>query len=163
MGTRSIVAYSLFSSVMAFLVLVPLPTSAADIIIGNSLVGEGGSLKVKGRIIHLYGIYIPSTSTTCRSLVRSKRCASRVASALDLKIRGFVHCEGIKSNPDGSISALCHANYTSVSMGEDLAAYLLEQGWAVALPDAPFEYQALERIARHKGVGIWGFSGITIQ
>jgi hypothetical protein len=36
MGTRAIAAYSLFSSVMAFLVLVPLPTSAADIIIGNA-------------------------------------------------------------------------------------------------------------------------------
>lgn len=48
-------------------------------------------------------------------------------------------------------------------MGEDLAAYLLEQGWAVALPYTPFEYHVLERIARHKGFGIWGFPDTIIR
>ncbi len=42
--------------------------------------------------------------------------------------------------------------------GPDLAAYLLRKGWAAALPGAPFEYQVLERIARTKGLGIWGFA-----
>jgi len=41
--------------------------------------------------------------------------------------------------------------------GEDLSAYLLENGWAVALPDAPFEYQTLEKIARSRQFGVWGF------
>ena len=29
-------------------------------------------------------------------------------------------------------------------------------GWAVALPDSPFEYQALEKIARTRSFGVWG-------
>jgi endonuclease YncB( thermonuclease family) len=55
-------------------------------------------------------------------------------------------------NMDGSIVALCRVN------GEDLSAYLLERGWALALPDAPFEYAALEKIASHKGMGVWGLT-----
>ena len=47
--------------------------------------------------------------------------------------------------------------------GEDLSAYLLEQGWAVALPDAPFEYQTLEKIARSRGFGVWGTPVDNIQ
>ena len=33
---------------------------------------------------------------------------------------------------------------------------LLRQGWAAALPDAPYEYKVLEKIARTRGIGIWG-------
>ena len=50
----------------------------------------------------------------------------------------------------------CRVKASSFSEGEDLSAYLLELGWAVALPDAPFEYQTLEKIARNRGVGVWG-------
>ena len=28
---------------------------------------------------------------------------------------------------------------------------------ALALPDAPFDYQAVEKIPRHRGIGVWGF------
>jgi endonuclease YncB( thermonuclease family) len=52
---------------------------------------------------------------------------------------------------DGSISAICWKR------GADLGAYLISQGLALAGPDAPFEYQALERIAESNGRGIWAF------
>ena len=32
----------------------------------------------------------------------------------------------------------------------------IEDVRALALPDAPFEYHALEKIARHRGLGVWG-------
>ena len=44
------------------------------------------------------------------------------------------------------------------SEGDDLSAYLLERGWAVALPDASIEYQTLEKIARSRRIGIWGIA-----
>jgi len=37
-----------------------------------------------------------------------------------------------------------------------LSEWMLQSGWAVALPDAPFEYSAMESIARSRGIGIWG-------
>jgi endonuclease YncB( thermonuclease family) len=149
-----------FNQAFHFLFIVlsftPVPVAIADIT-GYALVQNDSSLKVDGRTIWLYGIYIPPTEITCRTLLQPKRCAPRASLALDFKIQGFVHCEEKGVNEDSSINAVCYADYTSVSKGEDLAAYLLEQGWAVALPDAPFEYHVLEEIARNRGFGIWGF------
>ena len=83
-------------------------------------------------------------------------CGSRAALALEFKAKRFVRCEIINENPDRSLIGLCRVNYGHFDEGEDLSAYLLERGWAVALPDAPVEYQALERIARSRSMGVWG-------
>jgi endonuclease YncB( thermonuclease family) len=58
---------------------------------------------------------------------------------------------------DGSISAICWTKRSNFSEGTDLGAYLIREGLALAGPDAPFEYQALERIAQTNGLGVWGF------
>jgi endonuclease YncB( thermonuclease family) len=63
----------------------------------------------------------------------------------------FVHCDRQWTNDDRSITAICTID------GEDLGAWMISQGWAVALPDAPFEYEVLERIARSRQLGVWGF------
>jgi endonuclease YncB( thermonuclease family) len=42
--------------------------------------------------------------------------------------------------------------------GEDLSAYLIQRGWALAAPYAPFEYHTFEKSARHWGKGIWGYA-----
>jgi endonuclease YncB( thermonuclease family) len=123
-----------------------------------AFVNEDGTLRIKGKTIHLYGIHIPATSRNCRTNQQPMFCGSRAALALEFKIRGFVHCEIIERNPDRSVTGLCRVNYSAMNEGDDLSAYLLERGWALALPDAPFEYQALERIARSKGIGVWGIS-----
>jgi endonuclease YncB( thermonuclease family) len=78
-------------------------------------------------------------------------CGSRAALALDFRISGqFVHCTQRAANPDGSIVASCTAE------NEDLSEWMLQHGWAVARPEAPFEYGAMEKIARSRGIGIWG-------
>ncbi len=125
----------------------------ADEISSYAFVQDDGSLKVSGRTIRLFGIYIPPTAQSCRTFERPVTCAPQAALALDFKIGAdFVHCTPRSRNDDGSITALCRVG------GNDLSAYLLERGWALALPDAPFEYAALEKIARNKSLGVWGFS-----
>ncbi|ABA58125.1 hypothetical protein Noc_1653 [Nitrosococcus oceani ATCC 19707] len=151
-----------FFVILVIFSFMAIPTAIADIT-GYAMVQKDGSLRMSRGIIRLYGIYIPFTETTCRSFLQPRRCMPQAALALDFKIQGFIHCKEQGINQDGSISAICHANYTSVSMGEDLASYLLRQGWALALPYAPFEYHALERIARYKGFGIWGFPDTIIR
>lgn len=117
-----------------------------------AIVQQDASLRVRGKTIRLYGIYIPPTNRTCRRFERPVKCASRAALALDFKIGAyFVNCKPKARNRDGSLIARCYVK------GEDLSAYLLERGWAMALPHAPFEYFALERIAERRGFGIWGF------
>jgi len=124
----------------------------AESFTGLASVKNDGSLVVDGRPVRLYGIYIPPTEESCRTFERPPKCAPRAVLALDFKITGFVRCEPKARNDDGTLSALCW------SEGTDLGAYLLERGWALALPDAPFDYVALERIARSRGLGVWGLS-----
>jgi len=142
-----------------FLLLAPMwifNAMAAGELYSYALVRDDGSLLIKGRIVHLYGIYLPPGDHTCRSNVRPVRCAPQAALELDSKIRGFVRCHPQSRNEDGSLNAICYVDSSSFSQGEDLAAYLLSAGWAVALPDAPFEYHVLGDIARERGFGIWG-------
>lgn len=116
-----------------------------------AFVREDGVLQIDGYLVHLYGIYIPPTDQTCHTFLRPVRCNSRAALALDFKISGdFVRCHTRWSNPDGSLTASCFSG------DDDLSEWMLQKGWAMALPDAPFSYAALENIARARGFGIWG-------
>lgn len=127
-----------------------LSTAGAADISSYALVQHDGTLRVDGRTIRLYGIHIPPTGDTCRTDVLPVRCSSRAALALEFKIAGFVRCTPIERHRDRTLTALCRAD------GDDLSAYLLGRGWALVLPDAPFEYVALERIARRRSLGVWG-------
>ena len=140
----------LLSLLIACLIVAPFETTRADLK-SYAIIRDDGTLRVKGRTIRLFGIHIPPTNRACRRFERPPKCAARAALALDFKKgANFVHCEPKWTNEDGTLTALCRVK------GEDLSAYLLERGWAVALPDAPFEYLTLERIARHRGFGVWG-------
>ena len=123
----------------------------ADEISSYAFVQDDGSLRVSGHTVRLFGIHIPPTAQSCRSFERPVTCAPQAVLALDFKIGAdFVHCTPQTRNDDGSITAVCRVGDT------DLSAYLLSRGWALALPDAPFDYAALEKIARHRGLGVWG-------
>ena len=136
--------------------LAPAMPAAADIA-GYAIVQDDASLKLRHHRIRLAGIYLPPTGRDCRTNVRPARCASRASLALAFKARGRIVCEGETRNTDGTVTATCRTREV------DLAAYLIEMGWAVALPDAPFEYKTLERIARDRGLGIWGFQVDTVR
>ena len=116
-----------------------------------AFVREDGTLQVAGHHIILYGIYIPPTEQACYTFVRPIPCGTRASLALDFKISGyFVHCLPQATNADGSIVASCRVD------NEDLSEWMLLHGWALALPDAPFQYAAMESIARSRGIGVWG-------
>ena len=119
-------------------------------------VNDDSSLRIKNKTVHLYGIHIPDTDRTCDQHRRPVICGSRAYIALEFKIDGFVRCNLMERLADGSYTGQCRVNATRFDEGEDLAAYLVEKGWALALPDAPFEYQALEKIARSRAFGVWG-------
>lgn len=123
-----------------------------------AFVNEDGTLRIKKKTIHLYGIHIPTSSKNCRTNQQPLFCGERAALALEFKIKSFVRCEIISENPNGSLTGQCYANYSNFEEGEDLSAYLLERGWAVALPDAPIEYQTLDRVAQSRGMGMWGIA-----
>jgi len=144
-------------SVIAIAIIAASPALAREIS-SYAFINDDGTLRIKRKTIHLYGIHIPETGNHCNTNFRPTVCGSRAALALDFKIQSFVRCEIIEENADGSLVGWCRVNASKFNEGTDLSAYLLERGWAVALPDAPVEYQALEKIAYRRGVGIWGFT-----
>jgi len=138
-------------SMAALMLTIPPRLADSKEFTSYSHVQEDGSLLVDGKKIWLYGVYLPLDDRTCRTYEIPIRCGQRALLALEFKIEPyFVTCEEMAEREDGSIIGRCSVK------GEDLSAWLLKQGWAVALPDAPFEYQVLEKIARRKGLGIWG-------
>jgi endonuclease YncB( thermonuclease family) len=155
LSTRCRVTVRRVTLCLAALCLAGAP-AAADIE-SYAIVQDDASLQIRGKTIRLFGVHVPTDATQCRTNIRPARCASRAALALDFKIQGFVHCREVRENPDGSIDAFCSVNHSRFSDGEDLGAYLIGHGLALALPDAPFAYHAQEKIARANGRGVWGF------
>ena len=143
----------------ALAVLAAVPAALAQSEISSfAFVQEDGSMRISGSVVRLYGIYIPPTDQSCYTFIRPVPCGTRASLALDFKISGnFVHCLPRATNQDGSVTASCTVDK------EDLSAWMLQKGWAVALPDAPFEYQTLEKIAQSRGIGIWGIPIDTIR
>lgn len=127
---------------------------------GLAQVNDDATLSIRNRKVVLWGIHIPRTAEDCNTFTRPPECGARAVLALKFKIEGFVHCVEQEKRRRGVVIASCRADQDAFDEGLDLAGYLIEQGWAVALPDAPFEYQVLERIARQTGRGVWGIPGI---
>jgi len=115
-------------------------------------VNEDGTLRIKGKTIRLFGIYIPDTERTCSTNRIPPICGSRASVALEFKIDSFVRCELLTRNDDKTYTGLCRVNVSAFDEGEDLSAYLLQKGWAVALPDAPFEYQTVNIPRQSRGL-----------
>jgi endonuclease YncB( thermonuclease family) len=140
----------------AMLLLAP-PLAAAEFR-GNAFVQDDATLKVAGRLVRLHGIYIPPTGQYCETRIRPVQCQSRAALALDFRIQGFVRCRETGAFADGSVAAICSVDGGSINAPRiDLGGWLIAEGWAVASPEAPFEYVTFERIARTRGLGVWGF------
>ena len=142
---------------LALLAAVATPVAPAAELHSYAFVEDDGTLRISNRTVHLYGIHIPETGQHCRTFIRPVECGSRAALALEFKIQGFVRCEIKERHPGREVTGQCFVD------DEDLSAYLLSKGWAVALPDAPFEYHTLERIARHRNLGLWGFPVDSIR
>ena len=132
-------------------------------IVSYAIVQDDATLRVQGKRIRLFGVYPVDLRRFCDDTFRPARCQTRAAVALASKIQGFVHCDPRVQYRDGAIGAFCSVTGDGVlDPPVDLGAYLIREGWAVALPDAPFEYHTLEKIARVNGRGVWGFQADSI-
>ena len=145
-----------FLAVVLLFNVLGSPTRAE--IDGFAMIEDDGSLIIAGKRVQLHGIYIPETNRICRDSIRPIRCATRAVQALEFKVRGFVHCDEVSFNADGSLNAFCYVDRSPFDGGEDIGAYLIKRGWAVAGPEAPFEYGVFEEIARENRRGVWGFN-----
>ena len=148
--------FRLLSVLVVALLLCARPSAAE--FSSYAIVHDDASLVIQNKVVRLFGVYIPDPRRFCDTQLRPAFCGNRAATALNFTIQGFVTCQemGITYD-DGSISAICWTKRSNFSEATDLGAYLIREGLALAGPDAPFEYQALERIAQTNGLGVWGF------
>ena len=105
-------------AVFAMLLVTEVVALAAAADVGTyAFVQEDGSLKIGGRTIRLHGIHIPATQRICDTTLRPPRCGTRAAVALRLKIQGFVSCDTVGKNADGTVSAVCRVRSNDPGSG----------------------------------------------
>ncbi|MEX1204759.1 MAG: thermonuclease family protein [Dongiaceae bacterium] len=123
---------------------------------GSSLVGrasviDGDTIEIHGQRIRFHGIDAPESSQTCRDgNGREYRCGQRATSALADKIgHKTVECEQRDVDHYKRIVAVCRQG------GEDLNAWMVVEGWAMAYRQFSTDYIGQERYARTARRGIW--------
>lgn len=130
-------------------VLAPVPVVAREVS-SYAFVNDDASLRLKGRTYRLFGLYIPGTPNYCQQFTLPAQCASQARLALEFRIgSNFVHCRPVTRYGDGSFGAYCDID------GADLGSWMINEGWALALPEGPIEYTLMERMARSRGFGVW--------
>jgi endonuclease YncB( thermonuclease family) len=152
---------------LALLVLLTLATAAQAqprVLEGPANVNSDGTIDIQGERIRLFGIWLPDIQRTCSRLLDPTFCAASPVVVLFEKVRGFLLCQEVNELGDGTIEAYCGLRARRMlDPREDLGAMMIEEGWALARPDAPPEYRALERLAESRSMGIWGDKFFSVR
>jgi endonuclease YncB( thermonuclease family) len=129
----------------------PSSSAAPEIIAGRASVIDGDTLEIRGERIRLFGIDAPESGQTCLDAKgRSYRCGQKAALVLDARIgEGVVICERKDTDRYGRVVALCRV------YGEDLGAWMVGLGWALAYRAYSTRYVPAEELARSRGLGMW--------
>ncbi|MDE2812577.1 MAG: thermonuclease family protein, partial [Gemmatimonadota bacterium] len=117
---------------------------------GQAVVIDADTIAVRTTRIRLYGIDAPESGQTCRAEGQSWPCGEQATEALTDRIGDqAVQCEERDRDSFGRIVAVCQL------AGQDLNAWLVAQGWAMAYRQFSEAYVAEEAAAAAAGRGIW--------
>ena len=126
-----------------------ISTAAADVA-GRASVIDGDTIDIHGERVRLFGIDAPEGRQLCTVAGGPYRCGQQAALALADHIgQRTVRCEERTRDRYGRIVAVCYVG------DEDIQAWLVEQGWALAFRRYSTDYVAEEDAARAAGRGIW--------
>ncbi|MFO1069715.1 MAG: thermonuclease family protein [Geminicoccaceae bacterium] len=121
-----------------------------DTLAGTVSVVDGDTLDLHGQRIRLWGVDAPESRQLCRVDGQPWRCGQAAALALSDHIgRRVVHCEELDTDRWKRIVARCRV------AGDDLGAWLVGQGLALAFVRYSEDYVADEARARAGRRGIW--------
>jgi len=140
-------------SLLAALLLVGVSGSAiaSAEITGVASVIDGDTIEIHGQRIRLHGIDAPESAQLCLRPDGSQwRCGQQAALALADRIgRLSVACRRTDTDRYGRVVAVCHQG------SEELNAWMVSEGWAVAYRQYSGGYIAAEDRARTSGKNIW--------
>jgi endonuclease YncB( thermonuclease family) len=121
-----------------------------ETIAGRASVVDGDTIEIHGTRIRLYGIDAPEGGQYCLVEGNPTRCGQRAALALADKINNRpVTCDSRDRDSYGRVVAVCRVG------GEDLDAWMVAQGWALAYRHYSTDYVPQERQAAASKRGIW--------
>jgi len=119
-------------------------------IIGRASVIDADTIEIRGQSIRLFGIDALENNQECLADGKRQRCAQRAANALAEKIgRRNVACDKRARDRYERVVGVCYVD------GEDLNAWLVAEGWALAYRRYSLLYVKEEAQARQAKQGIW--------
>ncbi|PSC67667.1 nuclease [Micractinium conductrix] len=141
------------------LTLAPPAVGAKELVQGYPRVVDGDTLDFSGTRVRLFGIDAPETKQSCTAKGGEYLCGERSKQALAAKIgKSKVECEQKNRDMYGRIVGVCLLPGGLGRQPEDLNAWLVEQGLAVAYRQYSKAYVPLEEAAREARRGIWSGS-----
>ena len=139
-----------FASTLLPIVAMLMAPPAFSQIVGTARVTDGDTIIIQGHRIRLHGIDAPESQQTCRSGTTIWHCGRSSTNALNERLSGYpVSCHARTEDRYGRIIAVCTVS------GEDINAWLVSQGWALAYRTYSLDYTAHEDLARSQRRGIW--------
>ncbi|MGH2340029.1 thermonuclease family protein [Segnochrobactraceae bacterium EtOH-i3] len=125
-----------------------------DIVLSRVQIDIPGQLRAGKQTVHLSGIRSPQLDKVCRDESgRLWPCGVQARSAL----RAFIGSRRVSCTPPVPLAdGRPDESVASCSLGEqDLAEWLIAQGWAEPGDDAPENFSALADEARERHAGLW--------
>ncbi len=114
---------------------------------GEVRVIDGDTVEIDGTPYRLFGIDAPERYQKCRTWGRTWACGAAATEALVPRAAGMT-CEGSSTDRWGRVVGVCFSG------GEDLNAWLVANGWALAATDYSEDYADEEEQARSEKRGI---------
>lgn len=135
---------------IAALASVPVALASPAGLAGRVTVIDGDTIELGSTRIRLYGIDAVEASQSCSTDGRSWPCGQYATGRMEaLTGTRAVLCEPRDTDIYGRTIAQCRVD------GVDIAAAMVEDGWATALTGFTAQYVALEGIAKTGRKGIW--------
>ena len=140
--------------VLLFMIAISAVAARGDVVTGRVSVIDGDTLEIRGLRFRLHGIDAPESSQTCKDARGAVYlCGAVAANLLNENIGASnVTCTETDRDRYGRIVAVCRTR------GEDLNAWLVGQGLAVAYRKYSADYVTYEDKARAARRGLWAGS-----
>lgn len=136
-------------AVFALAMLASGSSAWADIV-GRATVVDGDTIEIRGQRIRLFGIDAPESSQICYGDTGEWRCGQSAALTLQSRISSnTVNCRERDHDRYGRVIAVCTVG------GENINAWLVAEGWALAYRDYSTDFIDLEDAARQARKGVW--------
>ena len=136
--------------ILIIVVLLASWAAAAADLTGRATIIDGDTIEIRGQRIRLFGIDAPESRQTCEADGQTYRCGQQAALALADHIgQQTIACEQRDVDRYRRIVAVCRLG------GEDVGAWMVSQGWAMAYSRYSRDYFDEELTARANKRGMW--------